>query len=552
VLWNKSPWLRQVSVAASSDAGICISPENTDEATRAMETKYLQDSFVRNVTPYGQPPRRLASQLNSHPAVLPKKFLEDVNIFHEALIIALDDIVDRWWTDKEADFPSRMPLEPRVEKLLRWIAQGSKEGFARPYKGNQGNLRPGILLSVSDAPGTFPFRVCEINGRFPINFLHFVATGYEALADTMKEWQDPFLKPASDHTKLFNGLLDLFDSSVPVHFLSESSDLTEDSPLYGLIEQRTGMRPRSIKPSSLRLVGSATSPTGFDLYCITNLTTHRNTNLNTSANANANANPNANTPENTPNRNLSPDLINENREEMEKVHQIALQLHDTELFSLSEAMIRQIALCCINDVRSVFISHDKRILGILRGEVDSLVHRGVLSEIRGEMLRNVLIPTILPSSNEVLAIREAARINPGNKKDFILKPLRLARGKGILLGKNLSDEEWIEILNDMNTPSPSSSSSSSSSPGTGTETEIETVTGTRTGQYILQPFLPLQTVNWFWDEQRKVRNSRMVGTYYSVNGQFLGLGPWRTGVASENVISASTKEVTTVMGVCLS
>ena len=539
MLWNKSPWLRQVSVAASSDAGICISPENTDEATRAMETKYLQDSLVRNVTPYGQPPQRLASQLNSHPVVLPKQFLEDVSIFNEALIIALDDIVDRWWTDKEADFPSRMPLEPRVEKLLRWIAQGSEEGFVRPYKGNQGNLRPDILLPVSDAPGTFPFRVCEINGRFPINFLHFVASGYEALADTMKEWQNLFLKPASDRAKLFNGLLDLFDPSVPVHFLSESSDLTEDSPLFGLIEQRTGMRPRSIKPSSLRLVGSATSPTGFDLYCITN--------TNTNLTANANTNPNANTPSNT--HGLSPNLIIENGECLEKTHQIALQLHDTELFSLSEAMIRQIALCCINDVRSVFISHDKRILGILRHEVDSLVHRGVLSEIRGDMLRNVLIPTILPSSNEALAIREAARVNPGNKKNFILKPLRLARGKGILLGKNLSDEEWIDILNDMNTHS---SFSSSSPPGTGTGTETETATGTRTGQYILQPFLPLQTVNWFWDEQRKVRNSRIVGTYYSVNGQFLGLGPWRTGVASENVISASTKEVTTVMGVCLS
>lgn len=38
---------------------------------------------------------------------------------HEALGLAIEDIIERWWTDEEARFPQRMPLEPQEEDLLR-------------------------------------------------------------------------------------------------------------------------------------------------------------------------------------------------------------------------------------------------------------------------------------------------------------------------------------------------------------------------------------------------------------------------------------------------
>lgn len=504
MLWNKNPWLRQVSLAASAVTGILVPPENADQATRTVEKQHIQEALARSVTPYGQLPQRIASRFNCHPAVLPKKFIEDLGGFHEALALALDDIINRWWTDNETNLPSRMPLDPRVEALLRWVALGSQEGFIRPYKGNQGNLRPDILIPESDTLSSLPFRVCEINGRFPINYLHSAASAYEALANTMTELQNPSFGPASDYSKLFDGLLDLFDPSAPIHFVSEFSDLTDDSPLFGFIEEHTGMRPRSVKPSSLRLIASETSPTGFDLYC----ETHSHTN-----------------PPST-----SPDLINLDGKVLEKVHQIALQLHDTELFALSPDMIRHIAMRSVNDVRSVFLAHDKRILGIIRQELDTLVHkREILTPAQAQLLRDALIPTFLPGSPEAQAIADAARADPSNKDGFIAKPVRLARGAGIVVGKNLSAGEWCAILENMTAPNSSSGSTES--------------------QYVLQPFLPLRTVNWFWDEERGMRKSRMVGTYYSVNGRFVGLGMWRTGVAGEDVISASTKEVTVVPGV---
>ncbi|KAK4139905.1 aerobactin siderophore [Dichotomopilus funicola] len=500
VLWKKGPWLRQVSLGASTIPGIFVSPEDAGQDTRVMEDKCIQEALVRNTAPYGQVPRA-AVQLNPHPAVIPMKFLEDLNLFQQALAVALVDLVDRWWTDEEADFPSRMPLEPRAESLLRWVARGSEEGFIRPYKGNQGSLRPDVLIPVSNTSSAFQFRVCEFNGRFPINFLHYAASAYEALADT--KWENPALRSASDYASLFDSLFQLFDPSAPIHFLSESSDFPPDSALFGLVEHRTGMRPRSVKPSSLRLIANETAPTGFDLYCETDVHESRD----------------------RPPR----DLITVDGHVLEKVHQVGFQLYDVELFALELEMIRQIAMRSVNDMRTVFIAHDKRMLGIIRQELDALVHKHkVITPDQAKILRDGIIPTIIPGSPE---LRQLAEINLStnhlHKDDFILKPFRLARGAGIVLGKHLSTSQWSSILESMQKVDFDSSAT----------------------QYLLQPLLPLQCVDWFWDEKRGVRKSRMVGTYFSVNGQFIGFGPWRTAAASENVISASTKDVTVVMSV---
>lgn len=56
---------------------------------------------------------------SSHPVLITKKHQETVERLAEALDLALQDIVQRWWTDKEACFPLRMPLEPQEEDLLR-------------------------------------------------------------------------------------------------------------------------------------------------------------------------------------------------------------------------------------------------------------------------------------------------------------------------------------------------------------------------------------------------------------------------------------------------
>ncbi|KID98388.1 Aerobactin siderophore biosynthesis, IucA/IucC, partial [Metarhizium majus ARSEF 297] len=497
ILCKTSPWLLQISLAGSNSMERLAPPEKVDAQVRAADRDLMQQNLPKSTSPYGRLPRA-SRQLNPYPAVLPVQFVQNVERFHEALAAALDNLVGRWWKDADANLPGRMPLEPRVEKLLRWIDEGSDKGLVRGYKGLQGNLRPDMLILAAEEHAVPQFRVCEINGRFPINYLHHAASAYEALAGL--PWRIPLLKPATDYTKLRDSLFQLFDPSVPIHFVGQTCDFPQDSPLFGLVEQRTGMRPRLVKPSSLVLIPCGSEPTGFSLYCVWG------------------ADPAVTK------RPLR--LITEEGRVLEEVHQVGCQLYDFELFALDPDMVRHIAMRSVNDMRSVFIAHDKRILGIRRQELDALVHKhGALTLAQARILEQGIVPTILPGCERLRQLLDASYADPGIKDGYILKPFRLAKGSGILLGRDMSVSEWCCILESMKTADLHSC----------------------TAQYVLQPLQKVRSVNWFWDEERMVCRSKMVGAYFSVNGRFVGLGGWRTATASENVISASTKDVTSVL-----
>ena len=51
--------------------------------------------------------------------VVPQKQLDDLEEFHKLLNSAVTNIVERWWTDQEARFPERVPIERLEEGILR-------------------------------------------------------------------------------------------------------------------------------------------------------------------------------------------------------------------------------------------------------------------------------------------------------------------------------------------------------------------------------------------------------------------------------------------------
>ena len=53
------------------------------------------------------------------PILVTEEHQEQLAQLHYALATAIADIVSRWWTDSNADFPSRMPLERPEEELLQ-------------------------------------------------------------------------------------------------------------------------------------------------------------------------------------------------------------------------------------------------------------------------------------------------------------------------------------------------------------------------------------------------------------------------------------------------
>lgn len=54
-----------------------------------------------------------------YPVLCNKAHQRQLAELSEALVLAVTDIVERWWSDSEARFPERMPLQPVEEKLLR-------------------------------------------------------------------------------------------------------------------------------------------------------------------------------------------------------------------------------------------------------------------------------------------------------------------------------------------------------------------------------------------------------------------------------------------------
>lgn len=69
---------------------------------------------------------------NSHTSCCPRPIFvspqhqERVRNIHQALVLAITDIVDRWWTDPVARFPERMPLSEPEEDLLRVCSLGER------------------------------------------------------------------------------------------------------------------------------------------------------------------------------------------------------------------------------------------------------------------------------------------------------------------------------------------------------------------------------------------------------------------------------------------
>lgn len=117
-----------------------------------------------------------------------KRHLEDL---HEALTTAITDIVQRWWSDKEAKFPSRMPLAKEEEDLLQWLDGQVSHGNLSPFSACRGSWRPDFLIKNNPVASNEKaghgqgdsevFCITEINARFSFNGLLYEAFGQEAL-----------------------------------------------------------------------------------------------------------------------------------------------------------------------------------------------------------------------------------------------------------------------------------------------------------------------------------------------------------------------------------
>ncbi|KAJ5144998.1 hypothetical protein N7448_002390 [Penicillium atrosanguineum] len=392
----------------------------------------------------------------------------------QALVLAVTDIVERWWSDVGARFPERMPIEPVEEQLLQWMQQQEKH-VLHPFRFHQGSWRPDFLLESSEDPEQIEnYRICEINARFCMHGFLFTAFGQQALLNMGLE--EYGIKGATDPQNVITGLRSLFDSSLPLH-LVKGKEAGFDIHMFVPYAQRyLGMDVKVIPPESLRLVPAA-APGGYKLYCLSGADTKQ------------------------------PTIFNDVGECLEEVLQLGLELYQRELLAMSFEMLQQISLRSFNDLRTVFLVHDKRLLGLVLEELDSLVARDVLSSRQAEILNRGLVHTIIPGSDKLERFMSSCQADVCIKDSYLLKPIRSGKGSGILFGDQVTQEEWVSLLQGMRDP--------------------RLKHGKTT--YVVQKEIEQQKYDVLLEEDAGVESFPLVGTFHITNGVFLGLGLWRSG-----------------------
>lgn len=421
------------------------------------------------------------------PILIGKNHQQQLESLHEALTIAITDIVGRWWTDRDAQFQERMPLEKEEEDLLRWLDAQVSQGNLRKFSECMGSWRPDFLVENhrSSQHGTVVeenFTITEINARFSFNgFMHEVY-GQQALDEALQDTsvRAMGLISATDPRMILGGLFSLFQPDLPLHLLKGQEAGIDIHMFIDAVWRRFRIKPQLITPAELRLLPDSRSKTGYRLCCISK------------------------NYEDVTALQRPPTLFTHNGETLEEIHQVGLELHQQELAALDPEMLRQLSLRCFNDMRTILLVHDKRMLGIVRQELPSMVARHVLSPAQARALDRGIVNTILPNSPEMRSLLQASKESVQLRNEYILKPIRGGKGHGIVFGEDLRPNEWVAELERLQSPKLSLHASC----------VVQRRIVPRVYDVILKP-------------SGVMDKYPLVGTYHVTNGQLLGLGTWR-------------------------
>ncbi|KAI9150839.1 ATP-dependent bile acid permease [Paramyrothecium foliicola] len=391
-------------------------------------------SFLLDRCPAHLWPKGSYSASCPQPILVDQHHQEQLRDLHEALVVAISDIVRRWWSDEGRAFPQRMPLGSKEEDLLKWMDAQVDHGNLPKFSERLGSWRPDFM--VEDFPSTEAafsteenFTITEINARFSFNGFMHEAYGQEALDKVLhaKATGVADLQSATNAETLLDSLFGLFRPDLPLHLLKGEERGIDIHMFINEVERRRGIKPRLIKPGDLRLVPDNKSTTGYRLFC-----TYHGDDDAEALGQNAT-------------------LLCWEGEVVEEIHQVGLELHQRELLAMEPKLLQQLSLHCFNDMRTVLLVHDKRMLGIVKQELHDLVTRKVLSETQAAALGKGIVDTILPGSPEMADLLQGSA---ELRNMYILKPVRSGKGDGIRFGEDLSAQEWINALEGLQSSDP--------------------------------------------------------------------------------------------------
>ncbi|KAI1035213.1 hypothetical protein LB504_005808 [Fusarium proliferatum] len=430
------------------------------------------------------------------PVLVGRYHQQQLKNLHEALTAAITDVVQRWWSDRDARFPERMPLEAKEEELLQWIEGQVIIGNLPQFSQCRGSWRPDFLVE-DNSEREENYCITEINARFSFNGFMHEAYGQAATNESIESAETELI-PATDADTILEGLFSLFDTDYPLHLLKGAEKGIDIHMFIDAVQHRFGVEPRLVSPADLRLFPDARSKSGFRLCCVIHDRDGQ-----------------------VPNtwRFVSP-----NGEICEEIHQVGLELHQRELLALEPEMLRQISLHCFNDMRTILLVHDKRMLGIVRQEIPKLVARGAVTAVQAEALRLGIVETLLPGSDEVKDLLRMSLTSPDLRHGYILKPIRSGKGNGIIFGDDVTAPKWTSLLQALAPPGDISA-------------EL----------CVVQRLITPREYDLVLRASNGMVRYPLVGTYHVSNGKLLGLGTWRASGGRIVAVSSGGSWICSVM-----
>lgn len=125
------------------------------------------------------------------------------------------------------------------------------------------------------------------------------------------------------------------------------------------------------------------------------------------------------------------------------VSQFILELHQNEITSLPREILQTLIKSCkvLNDLRTVFIVHNKSFLTLLSNDK---ILKDYLSPFHHKVIKTHRIMSL--TSEHLTKDLEIYNQIIKNKDNWLIKPCRFGKGEGIVFGKNVSTNNWKDIL----------------------------------------------------------------------------------------------------------
>lgn len=221
----------------------------------------------------------------------------------------------------------------------------------------------------------YQLKICEINARFPLNAFLFSQCLYTEIHKNFGNNSSYFDR---ELLKISNIFQNFFDSDRPVSILLNKEKSFDICLLRNILEKTSNLTVKQISPF--------------------------------------------------------------NNQQSDHVFQTILNLHQEELVCLDSDLFKEItAQPYFNDIRTIFIVHDKRLLALLSNK--KIMSKYISSE-KCDQLANYIIPTYTLLNDHTV---QNIKMNP---KNWVLKKSSTGKGEGMYIGKEAQFSGILTVLNE--------------------------------------------------------------------------------------------------------